>query len=74
MTPRAREKLPMRGSPKRNASGGSTADPTTPPMMRKSSYDADARTTEIGELSSDAGFFDDDADGDDTSIYGGNLR
>ena len=75
MTPRAREKLPMRGSPKRHTSGGSsTAAPTTPPMMRKSSYDADARTTQIGELASDAGFFDDDGDGDDGSIYGGNLR
>ena len=74
MTPRAREKLPMRGSPKRNTSGGSSAAPSTPPMMRKSSYDADAHPTEIGELASDAGFFDDDADGDDNSIYGGNLR
>jgi hypothetical protein len=74
MTPRARDKLPMRGSPKRNTSGGSAAAPTTPPMMRKSSYDADARATEIGELASDAGFFDDDADADDSSIYGGNLR
>lgn len=74
MTPRAREKLPMRGSPKRNPSSGSTAGPSTPPMMRKSSYDADARTAEIGEFASDAGFFDDDADGDESSIYGGNLR
>jgi hypothetical protein len=74
MTPRARDKLPMRGSPTRNTSGGSAAAPTTPPMMRKSSYDADARATEIGELASDAGFFDDDADADDSSIYGGNLR
>jgi hypothetical protein len=70
MTPKAREKLPTRG-----ASSGS-AGPSTPPMMRQSSYDADARTTEIGEFASDAGFFDDEADGDgdEGSIYGGSLR
>jgi hypothetical protein len=43
-------------------------------MMRKSSYDADARSTEIGDLASDIGFFDDDADGDEGSIYGDKLR
>jgi len=70
MTPKAREKLPTRG-----ASSGS-AGPSTPPMMRQSSYDADARTTEIGEFASDTGFFDDEADGDgdEGSIYGGSLR
>lgn len=74
VTPRGREKMPMRGSPQRNTGGGSAAGPSTPPMMRKSSYDADARSTHINELTSDAGFFDDDADGDDSSMYGGNLR
>ena len=48
--------------------GMSGGAPTTPPMMRKSSYDADARAEDF----SDAGFYDDEsfagegeAEGDD---------
>ncbi|KAH8590710.1 hypothetical protein B0O99DRAFT_299677 [Bisporella sp. PMI_857] len=69
MTPRAREKQPMRGSP-RKAMGTGSAAPSTPPMMRKSSYDADARAEDF----SDAGFYDDDESIMDDSIYGGKLR
>jgi hypothetical protein len=67
MTPRAKEKQPMRGSP-RKAMG--SAAPNTPPMMRKSSYDVDAQAEDF----SDAGFYDDDESAVDDSIYGGNLR
>ncbi|KAH7372104.1 hypothetical protein BKA64DRAFT_586888 [Cadophora sp. MPI-SDFR-AT-0126] len=62
----------LRGSPAKSAKGsGSVAAnrgmggvPTTPPMMRKSSYDADARAEDF----SDAGFYDDESfagEGDD---------
>jgi hypothetical protein len=54
-----RQPQPIRGSPNKtrqgpNISGG--RGPSTPPMMRKGSYDADARTEDF----SDAGFYDDD--------------
>jgi hypothetical protein len=62
MTPRAREKQPMRGSPRRDRGG----QPATPPMMRKSSYDNDARTEDF----SDAGFYDDDESTVDDSMFG----
>jgi hypothetical protein len=40
------------------------------PMMRKSSYDADARAEDF----SDAGFYDDDeSEGNGNGIYGGKL-
>lgn len=67
MTPRAKEKQPMRGSPRKAMS---SAAPNTPPMMRKSSYDMDARAGDF----SDAGFYDDDESAVDDSIYGSNLR
>jgi len=67
MTPRAREKQPMRGSPRKPVDA---AVPSTPPMMRKSSYDTDARAEDF----SDAGFYDDDESAIDESIYGGKLR
>ena len=59
MTPRRAEKQPMRGSPR-------GAVPATPPMMRKSSYDMDARQEDF----SDAGFYDDDESTIDGSLYG----
>jgi hypothetical protein len=64
MTPRAREKQAMRGSPRRDRAG----QPSTPPMMRKSSYDNDARAEDF----SDAGFYDDDLDENaaDDSMFG----
>ncbi|KAG0644977.1 hypothetical protein D0Z07_9087 [Hyphodiscus hymeniophilus] len=62
MTPRAREKQPMRGSPRRDEVG----QPATPPMMRKSSYDNDARAEDF----SDAGFYDDDESAVDDSMFG----
>jgi len=68
MTPRAREKQPMRGSPRKPVDAA--APPSTPPMMRKSSYDNDARAEDF----SDAGFYDDDESAIDESIYGGKLR
>jgi hypothetical protein len=53
-----RQPQPMRGSPNKTRgpqmSGG--RGPSTPPMMRKGSYDADARAEDF----SDAGFYDDD--------------
>lgn len=67
MTPRARGKQPLRGSPRKTLASAS-APPNTPPMMRKSSYDMDARAAEDF---SDAGFYDDDVDeGADGSVYG----
>jgi hypothetical protein len=63
MTPRAREKQPMRGSPRRDRVGG---QPATPPMLRKSSYDNDARAEDF----SDAGFYDDDESAVDDSMFG----
>lgn len=62
MTPRAREKQPMRSSPRRDMA----AQPATPPMMRKSSYDNDARAEDF----SDAGFYDDDESTVDDSMFG----
>jgi hypothetical protein len=62
MMPRRIEKMPMRGSPKKGA-------PSTPPMMRKSSYDNDARAEDF----SDAGFYDDDESTVDDSLYGANA-
>jgi hypothetical protein len=64
MTPRQQEKIPMRGSPRRGA-----GPPATPPMMRKSSYDMDARA----ENFSDAGFYDDDESTVDDSMYETNF-
>ncbi|KAE8446512.1 hypothetical protein EG329_011975 [Mollisiaceae sp. DMI_Dod_QoI] len=52
--PRTLPRQPVRGSPAKSRS--SAAGPSTPPMMRKSSYDADARAEDF----SDAGFYDDD--------------
>ena len=69
MTPRTKEKQPMRGSP-RKAIGSTVAAPNTPPMMRKSSYDVDAQAEDF----SNAGFYDDDESAVDDSIYEGNLR
>ena len=40
--------------------------PATPPMMRKSSYDNDARAEDF----SDAGFYDDDESTVDESMFG----
>lgn len=51
---RSMPRQPVRSSPAR--SRVSAAGPSTPPMMRKSSYDADARAEDF----SDAGFYDDD--------------
>ena len=62
MTPRAKEKQPMRGSPRRDRTG----QPATPPMMRKSSYDNDAQAEDF----SDAGFYDDDESAIDDSMFG----
>jgi hypothetical protein len=62
ITPRAREKQPLRG----RTMGG----PSTPPMMRKGSYDTDARAEDF----SDAGFYDDDESAIDESVYGGKLK
>lgn len=67
MTPRVKEKQPVRGSPRKAVDSSA---PTTPPMMRKSSYDMDARAEDF----SDTGFYDDDENAVDDSIYGGNLR
>jgi hypothetical protein len=47
---------------------GRAGVPSTPPMMRKSSYDADARAEDF----SDAGFYDDD-ESEGNGIYGGKL-
>ncbi|KAG9240910.1 hypothetical protein BJ878DRAFT_578671 [Calycina marina] len=52
MTSRGREKQPMRGSPRKSLYAA--APPSTPPMMRKSSYDTDAQAEDF-----DAGFYDD---------------
>ena len=62
MTPRRAEKMPMRGSPRKGV-------PSTPPMMRKASYDSDARAEDF----SDAGFYDDDESTVDDSLYGANA-
>jgi hypothetical protein len=53
-----RQPTPMRGSPakSRQSGGGPGRGPSTPPMLRKGSYDADARAEDF----SDAGFYDDD--------------
>jgi myosin heavy subunit len=64
MTPRAIEKQPMRGSPRRERVG--RGQPATPPMMRRSSYDNDARAEDF----SDAGFYDDDESTVDDSMFG----
>lgn len=58
LTPRAREKLPVAAG-----TGSSMVPPSTPPMMRKASYDedADARATDDG-----FSFSEDGEDGDDT--------
>jgi hypothetical protein len=64
MTPRAIEKQPMRGSPRRERVG--SGQPATPPMMRRSSYDNDARAEDF----SDAGFYDDDESTVDDSMFG----
>ena len=52
--------------------------PSTPPMMRKSSYDADARARVTDEEYSDAGFYDDDEstveDGPGAGMYAGSER
>jgi hypothetical protein len=60
MSARQQGNMPMRGVPRRESglSGGGMAGgvPSTPPMMRKSSYDADAMAGDF----SDAGFYDDD--------------
>jgi len=68
MTPRAKGKQPMRGSPRKQIAN---AEPATPPMMRKASYDSDAHAEDF----SDAGFYEnDDESAVDDSIYGGNFR
>jgi hypothetical protein len=68
---------PMRGSPAKAMMSGGNGNgngrvgggvPSTPPMMRKSSYDADARAEDF----SDAGFYDDD-ESEGNGIYGGKL-
>jgi len=74
--PRGRSKISQVGSTSPKSMRGRTGGleraevPTTPPMMRKSSYDADARAEEF----SDAGFYDDDEstveDGPSGSMYG----
>jgi hypothetical protein len=54
-----RQPQPIRGSPNKTRQGPSMSGgrgPSTPPMMRKGSYDADARAEDF----SDAGFYDDD--------------
>ena len=61
-TPRAREKQPMRGSPRHDMVG----HPATPPMMRKSGYDINAQAEDFG----DAGFYDDDESAVDESMFG----
>ncbi|RFU32425.1 hypothetical protein B7463_g3917, partial [Scytalidium lignicola] len=62
LSSRRQEKMPVRSSPRRGP-------PSTPPMMRKSSYDTDARA----ENFSDAGFYDDDESTVDDNIYGANF-
>jgi hypothetical protein len=70
---------PMRGSSAKAMMSGGNGNgngngkvgggvPSTPPMMRKSSYDADARAEDF----SDAGYFDDD-ESEGNGIYGGKL-
>jgi hypothetical protein len=62
--PRTTPKAPtgLRGSPAKGrqglsaGGGGNGRGPSTPPMLRKGSYDADARAEDF----SDAGFYDDD--------------
>ncbi|KAE9365485.1 hypothetical protein N431DRAFT_353655 [Stipitochalara longipes BDJ] len=53
-----RQPNPMRGSPakSRSVAGSAGKAPSTPPMLRKGSYDADARAEDF----SDAGFYDDE--------------
>jgi hypothetical protein len=65
---------PMRGSPAKAMMSGGNGNgrigvPSTPPMMRKSSYDADARAEDF----SDAGFYDDDDESEGNGIYGAKL-
>jgi len=69
MTPR--QPQPMRGSPAKTRQGPAMSGgrgPSTPPMMRKSSYDADARAEDF----SDAGFYDDESIVED-GLYDGHL-
>lgn len=47
--------------------GGSGRGPSTPPMLRKGSYDADARAGDF----SDAGFYDDDESLSGVGEFGG---
>jgi DNA repair exonuclease SbcCD ATPase subunit len=63
LTPRAREKQTIRGNPRNSTIGG---QPETPPKMRKSSYDNDARAEDF----SDAGFYDDDESPVDNGMFG----
>jgi hypothetical protein len=64
-----RQPNPMRGSPakSRQSLGGSGKEPSTPPMLRKGSYDADARAEDF----SDAGFYDDDESLSGIGEFGG---
>ncbi|KAH8816887.1 hypothetical protein F5884DRAFT_748361 [Xylogone sp. PMI_703] len=62
LSSRRQEKMPIRSSPRRGP-------PSTPPMMRRSNYDTDARA----ENFSDAGFYDDDESTVDDNIYGANF-
>jgi len=67
----------MRGSPAKarmsgglqggGREGGNGKAPSTPPMLRKGSYDADARAEDF----SDAGFYDDDESLSGVGEFGG---
>ncbi|KAF8846931.1 hypothetical protein BDZ45DRAFT_608178 [Acephala macrosclerotiorum] len=65
--PRTMPRQPVRSSPGKSRTG--QAGPSTPPMMRKSSYDADARAEDF----SDAGFYDDDESQTTIEDYGGGM-
>ena len=68
-----RQPNPLRGSPAKSRQsgggsvGGSGRGPSTPPMLRKGSYDADARAEDF----SDAGFYDDDESLSGVGEFGG---
>ncbi|CZR63548.1 related to myosin heavy chain [Phialocephala subalpina] len=64
---RSMPRQPVRASPAKSRVGA--AGPSTPPMMRKSSYDADARAEDF----SDAGFYDDDESQTTVEEYGGGM-
>ncbi|KAG9234087.1 hypothetical protein BJ875DRAFT_424579 [Amylocarpus encephaloides] len=67
--PRVMSSRPIEGSSSAS-SPRKVAVPSTPPMMRKSSYDADARAEDF----SDAGFYDDESENTvDSSMYGGRM-